>query len=1075
MTTQIDPSFWKAMPWRCIGPSRGGRVIAVAGDPNDIATFYFGAVAGGVWKTTDAGVTWRNVSDGYFKSASVSDLCVSPSDPNVIYAGMGESTIRTDVTHGDGVYKSTDAGRTWRHCGLADTRHIGKVRVHPKNPDRVYVAALGHAFGPNEERGVYRSDDGGKSWEKILYVSEKAGAVDLSIDHQNPDVMYTTTWEVHRNFWELSSGGPGSGLWKSTDGGDTWTDISRAKGLPQEGLLGKIGVAASPVQAGRVWALVESRNDPGLYRSDDFGASWKLVCDNPDLRQRPWYYMHVFADPQDAETVYILNLGMWKSSDGGKSFTDIPTPHGDNHGLWIDPKNNRRMIQGNDGGACVSFNGGESFSSIYNQLTAQFYRMDVDDAFPFRVYGTQQDNSSVRVPNDTADGGIGWADCEIAGTGESGFIVSDPKDDQIVYVGAIGSSPGGQGSLQRADLRSGQIRLVNVWPEATGGDIAPRDMRYRFPWTFPLHFSPHDPATLYACGNHIWRSRDDGQTWEMLSPDLTRNDPARQGASGGPITWDTSGAETYCSLACFRESPHEPGVFWASSDDGLVHLSRDGGKSWQNVTPAGLPEWTYLQTIEPSPHDPAAAYLAGTRYKLDDNTPYLFKTSDYGQSWTRITDGIPADDHCRVIRCDPTTPGLLFVGTETGLYVSQDDGAGWQRWEEGLPVVPVYDLRVKGGALVAATHGRSFWVLDDLTPLRAGDKRLEIGRLEIAGDASPNPQSPVSNLHLFPPLPAYRVLPDLFADWIPTEGKVYGMSSNATYLAGRDEESGLAVRTYLDGGQGAPRGAILHYTLPDGLDATGVSLEIVNGEGTVIRAFGPKPAGWDKRDDAEKALEPGPWIPVRPGLNRFVWDLREAGARRLKGNKTGGDAFKGPFALPGGYTVRLRVGESVSSQPLRVLQDPRSPAGEAELQAQHAALLAVRAQLNTLYDNISTLRRVHGQVKGWKERLADNPAVAKAADELLEKLDGVEDALILPGEQKNVYGLLVRPRLNAKLATLIPVIATADGRPTAAAAALVQEYSDAINHKLGELHQILSEDVGEFNELVKGVDAPAVG
>ncbi|RLT38741.1 MAG: glycosyl hydrolase, partial [Chloroflexi bacterium] len=920
-----------------------------------------------------------------------------------------------------------------------------------------------------EERGLFRSTDGGKSWEKVLYVSEKAGAVDLSIDPQNPDILYASFWETHRHFWELNSGGPGSGLWKSTDGGDTWADISRAKGLPQAGLLGKIGVSASPAQAGRVWALVESQNDPGLYRSDDFGLNWKLVCDNPELRQRPWYYLHVFADPQDSETVYVANLNFWKSVDGGKSFQEVATAHGDNHALWIDSKNNRRMIEGHDGGAGVSFNGGESFSSIYNQLTAQFYRMDVDDAFPFRVYGTQQDNSSVRVPSDGQDGGIGWRDCQIAGTGESGFIAVDPKDSDIVYVGAVGSSPGGQGSLQRADLRSGQIRLVNVWPEATGGDIAPKDMRYRFPWTFPLIFSPHDPNVLYACGNHVWRSRDDGQNWEQISPDLTRNDPSKQGASGGQITWDTSGAETYCTLACFRESAHEPGVFWASSDDGLVHISRDGGKSWRNVTPAGLPEWIYWQTIEPSPHDPATAYLAGTRYKLDDNTPYLFKTSDYGQSWTVISSGIPADDFTRVIRCDLTTPGLLYAGTETGLYVSQDDGASWQRWEKGLPVVPIYDLRVKGSALVAATHGRSFWVLDDVTPLRAGtgDRGSETGR-----DSSP--QSPVPSL--YPPLAAVRVLPDLFADWLPTEGKVYSMASNATYIAGKDEETGQAVRTYLDSGQGAPRGAILHYQLPNPLpDGVTPKLEILNAAGQVIRSFGPKPAGWDKLGDAEKAMEPGPWIPVRAGLNRFVWNLREEGSLRIKGNKTGGEAAKGPYVLPGDYTVRLTVGEGISTQPLQVVKDPRVDVSDEALAEQYDALVAVRSQLNTLYENVVNLRRVQAQVTGWKERLAGNESAVKAADDLLAKLAVVEDALILPGEQKNVYGLLVRPRLNAKLATIVSNINSADGRPTTSSLALVKEYSDAINQQLGELHQILSEDVGEFNELVRGADLPAVG
>jgi photosystem II stability/assembly factor-like uncharacterized protein len=1058
-------------------------VVAVAGDPSERATFYFGGAAGGVWKTTDAGVTWRNVSDGFFKTSAVGAMDVSLTDPNIILAGMGESTIRLDVSHGDGVYKSADGGRTWIHLGLADTRHIGRVLIHPRNPDIFYVAALGHAFGPNPERGVFRSIDGGATWEKTLFVSDRAGAVDLAIDWRNPDIVYATTWEAHRNFWELSSGGPGSGLWKSTDGGATWSDISRAKGLPQNGLLGKLGVAASPVQAGRVWTIIESQTDPGLYRSDDFGVSWKLVSDNPDLRHRPWYYMHIFADTQDPDTVYVLDLNMWKSTDGGKTFTQIATPHGDNHALWIDPTDNRRMVQGNDGGACVSYDGGGSFTTIYNQLTAQFYRIDVDNAFPYRVYATQQDNSSLRVPSDTVGGGIGWNDCQIAGTGESGFIAVDPRDPDIVYVGAVGSAPGGQGSLQRADLHSGQIRMINVWPEAYGGDIGPRDLRYRFPWTFPILFSPHDPEILYTAGNVVFRSTDEGQNWEAISPDLTRNDASKLGPSGGPITYDTSGAEHYCTLASLRESSREPGVLWAGSDDGLVHITRNGGESWQNITPSDLPEWTYIHTLEPSPHDPAICYLAGTRYKLDDNAPYLLVTRDYGQSWERISDGIPEDDFTRVIRCDPVEPGILYAGTETGLYISLDDGGSWQRWQGNLPATPIYDMRVAGTDLtetdlVVATHGRSLWILDDLTPLRELQKTANVPGTDQNNsvERESSEPSPAHPLQLVPPRPAYRIHPDLFEDWIPAEGKAYDFSSTITYMASKDEETGLSVQVYLDGGEGAPRRAIIHYWLPDPLpEGATLSLEILDEAGEVIRTFAPKPSDWEKREKVDKELEPGPWIPVRPGLNRFPWDLRYEGAMRVRGNKTGGEANKGPFALHGIYRVRLSLGDQVREEPLEVRADPRVHVPLADLRAQLDLLLRVRDKLNDLYRGVVRLRGVREQVEGWRKRLSDQPAVVQAADSALEKLAAIEGALILPGEQKNTYELSVRPRLNSWLSSLIPIIGSADGRPTAAAEALVEEYSRQIDAQLAALERVLAEDVAVLNQTIQGAGAAPVG
>ena len=578
----VNSELLNGLEWRCIGPPRGGRVVAVAGDPVNPAVFYFGACAGGVWKTYDGGTYWENVSDGFFETASVGAIDVSTADPNVIYAGMGEACIRIDVTHGDGVYRSTDAGKSWQNMGLKDTRHISRVRTHPQNADLVYVAALGHAFGPNSERGVFRSSNGGRDWEHVLFKSEDAGAADLSIDPNNPRNLFASIWQTRRSFWNLSSGGPDSGLWRTTDGGDTWEDISGNPGLP-EGPLGRIGVAVSPAQAGRVYATVEAK-DCGIYRSDDNGDTWELMSDDRDLQGRPWYYQHIFADPQDANTCWILSYGAWKSIDGGKTFTQVTTPHGDNHDIWIDPNNTQRIIEGNDGGACVSYNGGDTFSTIYNQLTSQFYHLTTDDRFPYRVYGTQQDNSAISVPSRTGKGAIPWGDCYTVGSSESGYIALHPDDPNIVVSGAVGSSPGGGGNMLRYDHNTGQVRIITVWPELNTGYGA-ENMKYRFQWTYPIQFSPHNPDVLYATGNIVFRSTDQGSSWGPISPDLTRNDPTKMQPSGGPVTLDTSGAETYCTIFAFVESAHEAGVFWAGSDDGLVNISRDGGETWTNITP----------------------------------------------------------------------------------------------------------------------------------------------------------------------------------------------------------------------------------------------------------------------------------------------------------------------------------------------------------------------------------------------------------------------------------------------------------------------------------------------------------
>ena len=703
--------------WRCIGPPRGGRVVAVSGDYSDPMTFYFGACAGGVWKTTDGGTYWECVSDGFLNSATIGALAVAPSDSNVIYAGTGETTIRIDVSFGDGMYKSTDAGRTWKHIGLDHTKQIGEIRVHPENADHVYVAAFGDAFGPNNDRGVYRSLDGGENWERVLFENDYTGAIDISMDPTNPRILFAAMWQAHRKFWHLSSGGPGSCLYRSTDGGDTWEDVTIDNGFAK-GVLGKIGVSLSAAKQGRVFALVEGDEDNiGLYVSEDYGKSWTLRCPNRDLIHRAWYYTHIFTDPVHADTVYVTNYQMWKSTDGGYTFKEVTTPHGDNHDLWIDPKNSKRMVQGNDGGACVSFNGGDTWSTIYNQNTAQFYRMDIDNQYPYRVYATQQDNTSISVPSQAEWGMITLGDTTLPGTGESGFIAVHPEDSNIVYIGAVGSSPGGNGALQRYDHRTRQLQLINVWPEEATG-FAPRDLKYRFAWTFPILFSPHDSGTLYVGGNHVFRSYDEGMSWDCISPDLSRNDIEKLDFSGGPLNHDSAGAEQYASCASVVESTHRKGELWASTDDGLVHVTRDGGAKWENVTPENMPEWAYVGNVEISSHDPDTVYLSATRFKLSEYKPYLFVTIDSGKTWSSISDSFPQNEITRVIRADIEKPGLLFTGTETGIYVSSDDGTIWNRMGSNFPVVPVYDLRIKDSDLVVATHGRSFWILDDITPLR---------------------------------------------------------------------------------------------------------------------------------------------------------------------------------------------------------------------------------------------------------------------------------------------------------------------------------------------------------------------
>ncbi len=1067
----VDSRRLDSLRWRSIGPFRGGRVVAVAGDSVDPTTFYFGACAGGVWKTTDGGVYWENVSDGFFQTAAVGAIAVAPSAPAIVYAGTGEACIRGNVSHGDGVYRSDDGGRTWRNLGLSDTRHIGRVRVHPRDPDVVYVAALGHAWGPNRERGVFRSRDGGVTWEHVLSRSERAGAVDLSLDPQNPRVLYAAVWEAQRTPWSMTSGGPLSSLWRSADGGDTWTDISRNPGLPR-GVLGRIGVAVSPADGRRVYAMVEAE-DGALFRSDDAGATWQRLSEEAGLRGRPWYYMHVFADPRDVDTVWVADYSLWKSVDGGKTFFEVATPHGDNHDLWIDPANPRRMIEGNDGGACISFNGAQSWSSIYNQPTAQFYHVCADDQLPYHVYGSQQDNWAMRLPSQSHRGAITATEWVQPGGGESGYIAVKPGDPAIVVGGSIGTGPG-MGRLIHYDHRTGQERLISVWPEQYGMGTPPAEHKHRFQWTFPVFYSRWDPRELWVAGNRIFRSTDEGQSWEVVSPDLTRNDPAKLGPSGGPITRDNTGAEVYCTIFALAESSHERDVLWAGTDDGLVHLSRDRGRTWQPVTPPDLPEWALISMVEPSPHDAGTCYVAATRYKLDDTRPYLYKTTDYCQTWKRIVSGLPEGEFTRVVREDPTRRGLLYCGTETGVWVSLDDGGSWQRLRGNLPVAPIHDLIVKDADLVVATHGRSFWILDDLTPLH---------QLAAGGVAD--------DVHLFAPRPVVR--------WRAYRG--HGMKSGpgrevAYRLAGSigygyrqiEAETGEKREQMLDAGENPPNGVIVHYWLGEA-PAADVTLAFLDAEGREIRSFtsrrdgAPSPAsaegeagGEEPQPQQEATAAAGDEEPrptKRAGANRFVWNLRGPDATKLPDNKGRGgtvEMLAGPRIPPGRYQVRLTVGARALTQPFEVAKDPRVSATDEDLRAQFSLARKAHALLSRVHDAVLQLRDVRAQADAWAARVG-SPAIKAAAAALSTTLSSIEGELI---QVRSEDPRMFPAQLNTRIATLAPLIEYADAAPPRQLSELTDNLVLRAEMELAKLDRCLAEDIVAFNALCRGADVAAV-
>jgi photosystem II stability/assembly factor-like uncharacterized protein len=1023
-SASIPDTALQAMEWRLVGPYRGGRSAAVAGIPQDRETYYFGSTGGGVWKTTDAGNSWTNVSDGTF-GGSIGAVAVSEWDPNVVYVGGGEKTVRGNVSHGDGMWKSTDAGKTWKPIGLTDTRHIPRIRIHPKDPDLVYVAALGHLFGPNEERGVFRSRDGGETWEKVLFVSAQAGAVDLAMDPTNPRILYASFWKVIRTPYSLESGGEGSGLWKSTDGGDSWTEITRNEGLP-EGTLGISGISVSPTDNQNLYAIIEAE-DGGVFRSRDGGKTWARTSDDRNLRQRAWYYTRIYADPADTDSVYVLNVRFHHSKDGGRTFREIDVPHGDNHDLWIDPGDPRRMIQSNDGGANVSYDGGATWSRQSNQPTAQMYRVSTDNDFPYRLLGGQQDNSALRIRSRSAFGSsIGTRDWEPTAGGESGHVAAKPDEPDVVFGGSYG------GLLERVDHRTGESRIVNVWPDDPMGWGA-ADLKYRFQWNFPIFFSPHDPETLYCAAQMLFVSRDQGDSWEALSPDLTRNDKSTMGPSGGPITKDNTAVEYYGTIFAALESPHQPGVFWTGSDDGLVHVSRDGGASWQNVTPPGMPAWTMINSIEAHPFEEGGLYVAATGYKRDDFRPYLYRTTDWGATWELIVDGIAADHFTRVIRADPDRRGLLYAGTERGVYVSFDDGDSWRSLQLELPVVPITDLAVKERDLVAATQGRSYWILDDLTLLHQLDA-----------------STAAADVHLFAPRPAYR-------------------------LGGGGGFDGPPPDT----GQNPPSGVILHYLLAEAPQPeTEVELAILEGDGDEIVTFTRKPA--EKKEGDDEARRDGPdyaVLEVEPGLNRFVWDLRYPPMERFKGMILWNDSRSGPRAVPGVYKARLTVGAETREVDLEVVKDPRAAATQEDLEAQFDFVMSVRDKLTEVHETLGRTKDVKDQIGELRERLEEREGmedVLETMKSLEDEITPLEEALYQTKNRSRQDPLNFPIRLNDKLAGVMQLGMVGDGRPTTQAYEVRDELFTAIDAELAKLAAIWNERLPALNAMVRDREIAAI-
>lgn len=997
-----NEKIYNSLQWRNIGPFRGGRSAAVTGVPGKSNLFYFGSTGGGLWRTTDAGNTWENISDGFF-GGSIGAVAVSEWDNNVIYVGGGEVTVRGNVSYGYGMWRSTDAGKTWKSVGLKESRHIPRIRIHPKNPDIVYAAVLGDLYKSSEERGVFRSLDGGQTWKRILFANADAGAVDLCMDPNNPRILYASTWRVRRTPYSLESGGEGSALWKSTDGGDTWINLSKKTGLPI-GIWGISGVSVSPVNSNKIYAIIENEKG-GVYRSGDGGESWTLTNDDRNLRQRAWYYSRIYADTKEEDIVYVMNVQYHKSKDGGKTFQAMNANHGDHHDLWIAPEDNQRMIIADDGGGQVSFDGGTNWSTYENQPTAQFYRVITDNHFPYRIYGAQQDNSTVRILHRSEGSAITTQHWQETAGCESGHLAVDPTDEDVVYGGSY------DGYLTRKNHRTGEERSINVWPDNPMGHGA-EGAKFRFQWNFPIFFSPHDPKKLYAASQHLHVSTNDGQSWETISPDLTRNDTSKLKSSGGPITKDNTSVEYYCTIFAVAESPYQKGMIVAGSDDGVVSITTDEGKSWQKITPPVMPQWCMVNSIEFTPFEKGGIYIAATSYKSGDYRPYLFRTSDYGKTWTKITDGISADHFTRVVRADPKRQGLLYAGTESGMYISFNDGQRWEKFQSNLPIVPITDLAIKDNNLIAATQGRSFWIIDDLTPLhQLSDKHADI------------------SFHLFSPPPSWRMS--------GSQSKTISKTS----------------------GQNHPGGVQFQYFVKD-TTKLNASLEIFESNGTVIKTFKTKP---DKKKKEEA-------FGVKPGMNTFNWNTRYADAEKFEGLILWAGGTMGPRATPGNYKARLTVNGSSQETVFEIRKDPRSSATENDIRQQFDFLMKVRDKLSEAHKTIKGIRTLREQINRVIEPMKTQPElndIIETAESIKDRMNLIEETLYQTKNKSGQDPLNYPVRLNNKLAALASEADGGDYKPTEQVLAVYDEVSAKIDDQLKAFRLIMEKDIPALNDAIR--------
>ncbi|GLR16078.1 WD40/YVTN/BNR-like repeat-containing protein [Portibacter lacus] len=997
-------SILKSVEYRLLGPFRGGRSCAVVGVQRKDNLFYFGSTGGGVWKTMDGGRSWDNISDGFF-GGSIGAIAVAESDDNVIYVGGGEKTVRGNVSYGYGMWKSENAGETWSHIGLDDSRHISRIRIHPENSEIVFAAVMGDLYKDSEERGVYKSTDGGKTWKKTLFANASSGAVDLIIDPHNSRVLYASTWTIRRTPYSLESGGEGSAIWKSTDSGETWENISENEGLP-EGVWGISGITVSPVKRNRIYALIENK-DGGVYRSDDGGKTWTKTNDDRSLRQRAWYYTRIYADTQDEDGLFVVNVSYHKSKDAGKSFKSYGAPHGDHHDLWIDPSNNKRMIIADDGGAQVSFDGGETWSTYHNQPTAQFYRVTTDNHFPYRIYAAQQDNSTVRISHRTDGRSIGESDWESTAGGESAHIAVDPKDDEIVYGGSYG------GFLTRVNHRTGSRRGINVWPDNPMGYGA-EGMKYRFQWNFPIFFSKHNPNKLYTASNHLHVTTNEGQSWELISPDLTRNDPDKLKSSGGPITQDNTSVEYYCTIFAVDESPLKEGVIWTGSDDGLIHLTTDGGENWKNVTPSNLPEWAMINTIEPDPFNEQGCYVAATLYKKGDYTPYIYKTENNGKTWKKITSGIQEDHFTRVVRADPNQKGLLYAGTETGMYISFDDGNSWSPFQQNLPIVPITDLTIKNNNLIVATQGRSLWMIDDLNPV------YEFKNLNKASD-----------LILFPPKDVIRM------------GGGYS-----------DKVKGAGINH--------PNGAIINYYIKDYDEKDTIKMQFSDELGNEIITY--------SNQGKENKLK------VEKGANQFIWNLYYPNAEKFKGMIMWAASLRGARAIPGNYSVSLSKNGKTVSEKITIIADPRMESTVDDLKAQFDFVQGINDKITEAHQVIKDIRILKEKITPFKDKEKMDAEIVDMASEIDSTISNIEKELYQTKNRSGQDPLNYPIKLTNKLGAVASTAGFGDFRPTEQSIAVRDELIAKINVQLDLFYDIRDKKLPELNTLIreKAVDIISV-